>query len=150
MLLHASGGGIWCLTGRTMLLRTAAVKPGKFLEEWTNEVFWGQPIQTGEDSFLTRWLRGQGWEVFHQDAPEAEVFTDVKRDSNYIGQLIRWRRNGFQAFIRQLFYDPGFLAIYKKDPYFARKLAEELGRPLITLIHLVGWVIAIIYSPRIL
>ncbi|RYP80343.1 hypothetical protein DL769_002523 [Monosporascus sp. CRB-8-3] len=149
MMLHASGGGIWCLTGRTMLLRTAAVKPGTFLEEWTNEVFWGQLIQTGEDSFLTRWLRGKGWELFHQDAPEAEVFTDVKRDSNYIGQLIRWRRNGFQAFIMQLFSDPGFWAIYKKDPYFARKLAEELGRPLITLIHIVGWVVAIMYSPRV-
>ncbi|KAG8355572.1 hypothetical protein FVEN_g6439 [Fusarium venenatum] len=149
MLLHASGGGIWCLTGRTMLLRTAAIKPGTFLDEWTNEIFWGRLIQTGEDSFLTRWLRDNGWELFHQDALEAEVFTEVKTDSNYIGQLIRWRRNGFQAFIMQLFVDPGFRVIYRRDTYFARKLAEELGRPLITLVHLVGWVLSIMYSPRV-
>ncbi|KAI1341046.1 nucleotide-diphospho-sugar transferase [Xylariaceae sp. FL0016] len=148
-LLHASGGGIWCLTGRSMLIRTAAIKPGPFLEEWTNERFLGQLIQTGEDSFLTRWLRDQGWSLLHQDAPEAEVFTDVKRDAAYIGQLIRWRRNGFQAFIMQLFAEPGFRAIYRRDPYFARKLAEELGRPLITLVHLVGWAMAIVTSPKI-
>ncbi|KAJ4016077.1 hypothetical protein NW752_007013 [Fusarium irregulare] len=150
MLLHASGGGIWCLTGRTMLLRASAIKPGTFLDEWTNEIFWGRLIQTGEDSFLTRWLRDNGWELFHQDAPEAEVFTEVKTDSNYIGQLIRWRRNGFQAFIMQLFVDPGFRTIYRRDPYFARKLAEELGRPLITLVHLVGWILSIMYSTRVL
>lgn len=132
-----------------MLLRTAAVKPGEFLQEWTNEIFWGQLIQTGEDSFLTRWLRSKGWKLFHQDAREAEVFTDVKRDSNYIGQLIRWRRNGFQAFIMQLFYEPGFWAIYKENPYFARKLAEELGRPLITLVHLIGWVSCSMSSPLV-
>ncbi|GAB1312573.1 Polysaccharide synthase [Madurella fahalii] len=39
--LHTCGGGSWCLTGRTMLLRTSAVKPGDFLSEWTNEKFWG-------------------------------------------------------------------------------------------------------------
>ncbi|KAM0229429.1 hypothetical protein ACHAPO_009972 [Fusarium lateritium] len=45
MLLHASGGGIWCLTGRTMLLRTAAIKPGSFLDDWTNEIFWGRLLR---------------------------------------------------------------------------------------------------------
>ncbi|KAF5684978.1 beta-lactamase-like 1 [Fusarium denticulatum] len=149
MLLHASGGGIWCLVGRTMLLRTAAVKSGTFLDDLKNEIFGGGLLQTGEDSFITRWLRRNGWELFHQDAREAEVFTEVKGDSTYVGQLIRWRRNGFQAFINQLFIDPGFRRIYKRDAYFARKLAEEFGRPLITLIHLVGWGLAIMNSPRI-
>ncbi|QPC74530.1 hypothetical protein HYE68_005282 [Fusarium pseudograminearum] len=149
MVLHASGGGIWCLVGRTMLLRTAALNPGTFLDDLTNEIFAGGLLQTGEDSFITRWLRRNGWELFHQDAREAEVFTEVKCDSTYVGQLIRWRRNGFQAFINQLFIDPGFRSIYKKDAYFARKLAEEFGRPLITLIHLIGWGLCIMNSPRI-
>ncbi|GKU14231.1 unnamed protein product [Fusarium langsethiae] len=149
MLLHASGGGIWCLVGRTMLLRTAAVKYGTFLNDLTNEIFGGGLLQTGEDSFITRWLRRNGWELFHQDAREAEVFTEVKSDSTYVGQLIRWRRNGFQAFINQLFIDPGFRNIYKRDAYFARKLAEEFGRPLITLVHVIGWGLAIMNSPRI-
>jgi cellulose synthase/poly-beta-1,6-N-acetylglucosamine synthase-like glycosyltransferase len=149
MQLHASGGTIWCLTGRTLLLRTAAVKPGQFLSDWTNERFWGQLIQTGEDSFLTRWLREKGWKVFHQDAPEAEVFTDVKKDANYIGQLIRWRRNGFQAFIMQLFVTPGFWTIFRENPYFARKLAEELARPFLAFVHFVGWVVCIWRTPII-
>lgn len=149
MLLHANGGGIWCLVGRTMLLRTAALKPGTFLDDLTNETFAGGLLQTGEDSFITRWLRRNGWELFHQDAREAEVFTEVKCDSTYVGQLIRWRRNGFQAFINQLFIDPGFRSIYQRDAYFARKLAEEFGRPLITLVHLIGWGLCIMNSPRI-
>ncbi|CAF3465290.1 unnamed protein product [Fusarium graminearum] len=149
MLLHANGGGIWCLVGRTMLLRTAALKHGTFLDDLTNEIFAGGLLQTGEDSFITRWLRRNGWELFHQDAREAEVFTEVKCDSTYVGQLIRWRRNGFQAFINQLFIDPGFRSIYQRDAYFARKLAEEFGRPLITLVHLIGWGLCIMNSPRI-
>ncbi|RYP79600.1 hypothetical protein DL770_006601 [Monosporascus sp. CRB-9-2] len=146
---YAADGGVFCLVGRTMLARAKAVQNPEFLHALTNEFWRGKKINTGDDSFMTRWLHTRGWKFRIQDAPEAEVLTIVERDATFVKQLVRWRRSGFQGFVRRLTYEPGFFEIYKKQPYFARKLLQALFGPLIILIHLWAWATCIRDTPLI-
>ncbi|RYP64535.1 hypothetical protein DL771_008724 [Monosporascus sp. 5C6A] len=146
---YAADGGVFCLVRRTMLVRAKAVQNPEFLHALTHEFWRGKKINTGDDSFLTRWLHTKGWKFCIQNAPEAEVFTMVERDATFVKQLVRWRRSGFQGFIRRLTYEPGFFKVYKKQPYFARKLLQALFGPVIILIHLWAWATCIRDTPLI-
>ncbi|RYP82002.1 hypothetical protein DL769_001759 [Monosporascus sp. CRB-8-3] len=87
---YAADGGVFCLVGRTMLARATAVQNPELLDALTNEFWRGKKINTGGDSFLTRWLHTKGWKFCIQNAPEAEVLPVVERDATSVKQLVRW------------------------------------------------------------
>ena len=152
-------GTVWCMTGRTMVVRAEALQrqhtktdnsdENDFCHALTHETWAGKPINTGDDGFVTHWLLNRGWRITFQSAPEAEVLTLVEDAPNFARQLVRWRRSGFRTFLRLILYEPGFWALRKVYPGFAVKCVRFLVRPLSTLILLAAWVDALWRSPRV-
>lgn len=160
-------GTVWCLTGRTMVVRAEALQPqhlqpqhikngnnedddeNDFCHALTHETWAGKPINTGDDGFVTHWLLNRGWRITFQSAPEAEVLTLVEDAPNFARQLVRWRRSGFRTHSRLILHEPGFWALRRVYPGFAVKCARFLVRPLSTLILFSAWVDAIWRSPHV-
>jgi hypothetical protein len=136
----AADGGVWCLVGRTILVRTNIVQNQEFYTAFTSELWMGQLLNTGDDVFITRWIQLlQGWKIGFQDVLEAAVKTTIKQDIGYFFQIIRWKRSTAQMMVTNLFINPGFWALRERYPYMARKLAERLVRPTLTWINIVAW-----------
>lgn len=56
----ADGGTNFCLSGVTMLLRAEILKSEEFQEAFTKETWMGKRVNSGDDSFITRWV------LFHE------------------------------------------------------------------------------------
>jgi hypothetical protein len=147
-----SDGGMWCMTGRALLVRASIFQENeKFEAAFTSEKWCGNLLNTGDDVFLTRWIQiKQGWRIYYQDTPEAAVLTTIKRDIGYLYQIIRWKRSTLQMLLTHLFIDPGFWELRRMNyPYTARKMAERLVKPTYTWICLVAWLFALSTNPTI-
>lgn len=147
-----SDGGMWCMTGRTLLVRASIFKEDpEFESAFTSETWCGTPLNTGDDVFLTRWIQMErGWKIYYQDTPEAAVLTTIKRDIGYLYQIIRWKRSTLQMLLTHIFLEPGFWGLRrKKYPYMARKMVERLIKPTYTWICLIAWFFALRTHPTI-
>ncbi|KAK2035099.1 family 2 glycosyl transferase [Colletotrichum zoysiae] len=133
-------GGCFCMVGRTMVFRAEVAADPRFLRAITTDTWRGKLMNTGDDSFITRWLQTEGWGIAVQNAPEAEITTVVFDDANFLRQLVRWQRSAIQSFLTTAFYEPGLGKIAKKHPYMARKLVERLLRPLLAWIHIFAFI----------
>ena len=132
-------GGVWCLVGRTVLVRADILQNIEFYDEFVNEVWFGKKLNTGDDVTVTRWIQHvAGWRVAIQDVPEAVVTTTVKRDSGFAKQMIRWQRSTLMMLITHLFREPGFRRLYRTHPYMARKMVERLVRPVLNYGYIVA------------
>ncbi|KAJ6493317.1 family 2 glycosyltransferase [Mycena sanguinolenta] len=121
----AADGGCWCLEGRTALIRTTILKDADFRWALTHDMWMGNALNTGDDSFITRWMIAHGHKMSIQDAPEAEISKVVMRDTKaYAKQTIRWQRTSLQTCTSLVLLDPGFRALWKQYPYLARKYTE--------------------------
>ncbi|KAF9877516.1 hypothetical protein CkaCkLH20_05216 [Colletotrichum karsti] len=109
----AADGSVFCLVGRTMMVRADIAKDPKFTHAIKNEFLNGKRLNSGDDVFLTRWLLRKGWKMSIQNAPEAEITTEVMRDSTLVLQMFRWQRSAFQSFWKTLFVEPGISKIWK-------------------------------------
>ncbi len=158
----ADGGTNFTVSGLTMLLRAEILKDPEFQQEFTNDLWMGKKQNTGDDGFITRWVLYQHhsartgesaadppkqWKLGMQLVPEAEISTSVMSDSRYAGQMKRWWRSGLRLRLTCLLYDPGFFRMYSTTPYMARKMAEGLINPIITILRLILWFNTIRVSP---
>ncbi|KAK1850652.1 polysaccharide synthase [Colletotrichum chrysophilum] len=139
----AADGSVFCLVGRTLMMRAEIAQDPRFQYEITHEYWCGKRQNTGDDVFITRWLVTEGWKMSIQNAPEAEITTLVMRDSALLRQMVRWQRNAIQSFLVTVVYKPGLLQLYKKHPYMARKLIERLLRPIIAWVHIIAFIVGV-------
>ena len=97
-------------------MRAEILKDPSFQLSFTTESWMGLTLNSGDDSFITRWLMAHGWHFSVQSAPEAKVMTAVMEDSKFLKQLVRWKRNGFRFYTKALFWNPGFWRLHPWVP----------------------------------
>ncbi|KAI0475295.1 nucleotide-diphospho-sugar transferase [Xylariaceae sp. FL0804] len=113
---NAIDGGVFVVSGRTSLWRTAVVQPrDDFLAGFTNERFcFGRfgPLDADDDNFLTRWAVRRGWRIRVQFADDARVETTLGEcPRRFLSQLLRWTRTTWRSSPASLFTD-GSVAVF--------------------------------------
>ncbi|KAI8937729.1 hypothetical protein NX059_005429 [Plenodomus lindquistii] len=98
-------GGVFCVSGRSSLIRTEIVNCKEFSDAFTNEYIlrlgdsfpgWG-PVTADDDVFITRWVINQGWDVKIQYSKESTMITVLgKYPLKYPSQCQRWSRTTFR------------------------------------------------------
>lgn len=87
---YAADGGVFILAGRSVLFRTHILKDADFLHKFTNDYWRGKfLLDSGDDTFITRWLQEKNWKIVIQSRPETEIQTGIATDRKFLGQLIR-------------------------------------------------------------
>ncbi|KIW89439.1 uncharacterized protein Z519_09595 [Cladophialophora bantiana CBS 173.52] len=101
-------GSVTCLSGRTAAYRASVLKDEAFLRQFTHDLWRGkQPLDSGDDTFITRWLYSHGWRARIQMDSEARIETTVAKDWRKFGkQMLRWTRNSRRSYLRCLFGIP--------------------------------------------
>lgn len=141
-------GGVWCLVGRTILVRSGILRTKDFYNEFANELWFWKYLNTGDDVFITKWIQHiERWDIAVQDRPEAAVTTTIKRDSGFAKQMIRWQRSTLVMLINHLFCDPGFFKLRREYPYMAKKMVERLMRSLLNWTYYSSWVMVTWEAP---
>ncbi|KAF1981516.1 glycosyltransferase family 2 protein, partial [Aulographum hederae CBS 113979] len=120
-------GGVTCLSGRTAVYRSSILKDPAFLHAFTHD-FWMYRylLDSGDDTFITRWLIKMGWDMKIQVASFADVGTRGVGDSRFLKQVLRWRRNAVRsALICVLDVSSGIW----RHPYVAFNMLESIVKP---------------------
>lgn len=149
---YAADGGInFCVSGVTILLRAEILRDPAFQHAFTNDMWRGHRQNTGDDTFITRWIlfghlfqtsqrqgdgKRQQWKLGMQLTEAAEVGTSIMPDANFVGQLKRWYRSGLRHRLMCLFYEPGLRAMLQTCPFMARKMVEGMLNPLLIWIRI--------------
>jgi len=107
----AADGGCWVLVGRTMFIRAAIVQDESFAKAFTNQVINDTIVNGADDVYVTDWVLDHGWRICVQNAPEAEITTNVKRNWSFVLQNLRWERGNFRTFSSRIFVSPGCWAL---------------------------------------
>jgi cellulose synthase/poly-beta-1,6-N-acetylglucosamine synthase-like glycosyltransferase len=107
-------GALFCVSGRTSLIRTAIVKNKDFEHAFTNEYIlrfgdrfpgWG-PVTADDDNFMTRWVVNHGWDIKIQSTKEATMTTILGLyPLKFPDQCRRWSRTTFRQNPMALFVD---------------------------------------------
>uniref|UniRef100_A0A093UWC8 N-acetylglucosaminyltransferase n=1 Tax=Talaromyces marneffei PM1 TaxID=1077442 RepID=A0A093UWC8_TALMA len=126
----AADEGCWVLVGRTVFVRAGIIQDQHFVDAFTHQVVNNKIVNGADDVYLTGWVLDHDWKICVQNAPEAEITTEIKRDWKFALQNLRWERGNFRSFSTRLFVSPGFWVSRQKHPYLTRKLLEKLTRPL--------------------
>jgi cellulose synthase/poly-beta-1,6-N-acetylglucosamine synthase-like glycosyltransferase len=110
----AADGGVFCVSGRSSLIRTSIVKNDLFTEAFLNEYVlrigehfpgWG-PVSADDDNFITRWVINHGWDVKIQSSKEATMTTVLGTyPLKFPNQAKRWSRTTFRQNPIALFVD---------------------------------------------
>ncbi|OJD26160.1 hypothetical protein ACJ73_02470 [Blastomyces percursus] len=95
-------GGVPCLSGRTLILRTIMVKDTAFRRYFLNEKWFWMPLSADDDNSITRWIINHGWKMYFQNLPGAEVKTTLESDLKFLKQCIRWSRSNWRSNLRSL------------------------------------------------
>ncbi|TPX08511.1 uncharacterized protein E0L32_009998 [Thyridium curvatum] len=132
-------GGCWVLVGRTMFARASILQDQCFSNSFAHEVVNHKVVNAADDVYVTSWALDHGWKICVQNAPEAEITTDIKRDWKFALQNLRWERGNFRTFTTRLFVSPGYRLLNKRHPYLTRKLLEKLTRPLWAFAYISAW-----------
>jgi cellulose synthase/poly-beta-1,6-N-acetylglucosamine synthase-like glycosyltransferase len=145
--VYAASEWCWVLAGSTVVFRGEILRDMQFLHDLTNDYWLGRyKLDTGDDTFISRWLQQHDWKIAIQCMPETEVSrTTVKTGWAFFEQAFRWERSTIQSYLRTLRDVP---QIWKK-PYVARKTIERLLRPLITAVHMMAWVCSFQTYPKL-
>lgn len=108
-------GGIFCVSGRTHLVRSEIVQEKAFQDVFLNEILLSWlpgggigPINADDDNFLTRWVFYQkNQKVKFQDSEEATVTTVLGKDGGwrFKEQCLRWSRSTMRQNPQVLFID---------------------------------------------
>jgi hypothetical protein len=101
---NAADGGVFCVSGRTSLIRTRIISESNFQSAFLNEFvlrmgerFRGfGPVAADDDNFLTRYIINHGWDVKIQYSDEATITTPLGIYPKYLGQCLRWSRTTFR------------------------------------------------------
>lgn len=145
--VYAAYGWCWVLAGSTVVFRAEILKDPRFLHGLTKDYWLGRyKLDTGDDTFSSRWLQQHDWKIAIQSMPATEVSrTTVKTGSAFFEQAFRWERSTIQSYLRTL---RDVSQIWKK-PYVARKTIERVCRPLLTGIHIYAWIRSFMTYPTL-
>ena len=107
--INTVDGGISTVPGRAFLIRSEIMQDPDYIHNFLNEYmefpFIGKigPVNTGEDTFTTRWLYRKGWQIKVQHCPEATVETDnLGVYPRFRNQLSRWSRSSIRSRVTQM------------------------------------------------
>lgn len=103
----------WVLVGRTCFVRACIVQDPRFIDAYTHQVVNNTIVNGADDVFVTEWVMDHGWEICVQNAPEAGITSDVKRDWRFALQNLRWERGNWRCFYTRIFESPGYWALRK-------------------------------------
>ncbi|KAL1861367.1 hypothetical protein Daus18300_008898 [Diaporthe australafricana] len=109
----------WCLAGCTWVARTAIFQDPEFLDAFTTETWAGQPLNSGGDNMITRYLLQHGHVIAVQNTDQA---------TNYIKFLTE---------VPQTY----------RHPYILYATINRLMRAPVAIVHLLGWVHAFRHQP---
>ena len=111
---NAADGGVFCVSGRSSLIRTDIVKNNLFTGAFLNEYVlrlgdsfpgWG-PVTADDDNFITRWVINHGFDVKIQSSKEATMTTTLGAyPLKFPDQCKRWSRTTFRQNPIALFVD---------------------------------------------
>ncbi|KAI0973407.1 hypothetical protein F4678DRAFT_477875 [Xylaria arbuscula] len=140
----ADGSTNFTVSGATILLRAEVLKDPIFQFEFAEERFQGVRMNTGDDSFITRWVLFQHlredrkgakkWRLGMQITPEAQVTTSLIPDRRFAEQVKRWARTALRFRLTSLFRDPGLRNFRRETPYMCRKMIESMCNPFLNLL----------------
>jgi cellulose synthase/poly-beta-1,6-N-acetylglucosamine synthase-like glycosyltransferase len=104
---NAADGGVFCVSGRTSLIRTDIVLNTRFTNAFLNEyVFCWGPMMVDDDNFITRWVINHGFDVKMQSSEEATMTTTLGTlPLKFRNQCKRWSRTTFRQNPIALFVD---------------------------------------------
>ncbi|PBP27159.1 capsule polysaccharide synthase [Diplocarpon rosae] len=103
--------GVFVLSGRSVLYRTAILKHPRFEQEYCHETwFFGLVGRNGfavdDDNLLTRFTTGiAGYKVWFQNTPDSTMFTTLGKPSIFFKQMDRWIRTTWRSNSTSLFSD---------------------------------------------
>jgi hypothetical protein len=104
---NAADGGVFCVSGRTSLIRTEIVMNTRFTNDFLNEYIfcWG-PLMADDDNFITRWVINHGYDVKMQLSEDATMTTTLGTlPFKFRNQCKRWSRTTFRQNPIALFVD---------------------------------------------
>lgn len=114
--MNAADGGVFCVSARSNLIRTAIVKNDKFCHAFTNEYVlplgnWFKgfgPLNADDDNFVTRYVINNGWDIKAQCADDTTMTTVIgmyPKGFKFDKQCTRWSRSTFRQNPIALFVD---------------------------------------------
>ncbi|KAF2450927.1 glycosyltransferase family 2 protein [Karstenula rhodostoma CBS 690.94] len=132
-------GSLWVLSGRTVFIRAAIMQDPPFAEAYTHQVIDGKIVNGADDVWVTEWVLDHDWKICVQNAPEAEILTNVPRDWKFVLQNLRWDRGNFRSFCGRIFGSPGYRAMMQRHPHLTMVMIEKLTRPVWASAYVVAW-----------
>ena len=112
-------GGVFVISGRTVLLRTSALHSLEYRTEFQDEYFVGiGPMKVDDDNFNTRFMVRHGYKtVFHNDSSatiETTLVHGTGQITKFRDQLLRWSRTTWRSNLKSLLTDR---ACYQRTPW---------------------------------
>jgi cellulose synthase/poly-beta-1,6-N-acetylglucosamine synthase-like glycosyltransferase len=129
-------GGVFVISGRTALTRTAIIHDVEFRKGFLGEMwFWGLvgPLKTDADKFITRWMVAHGWKTVFHNSPDAVVETTLGITGGVTkikDQLLRWMRTTWRSNSTSLFAEN---AVWSAHPWttYSMFISSFLHIPLV-------------------
>lgn len=110
-------GGVFVISGRTVVHRTEILNDPAFLAGFTNErFFFGKfgPLNADDDNFITRWEVSKGWKIRVQNCPDATIETTLGTWPKFGDQCLRWVRTTWRSNSASLFTDR---TVWRSQPW---------------------------------
>uniref|UniRef100_A0A093V5P2 Uncharacterized protein n=1 Tax=Talaromyces marneffei PM1 TaxID=1077442 RepID=A0A093V5P2_TALMA len=141
----AADEGCWVLVGRTVFVRAGIIQDQHFVDAFTHQVVNNKIVNGADDVYLTGWVLDHDWKICVQNAPEAEITTEIKRDwkkhpyltRKLLEKLTRPLWASVAAFMLWMVFGwggwvSGYAAFVRRYPYMASKvwalfLMESMG-----------------------
>ncbi|KAF2823544.1 hypothetical protein CC86DRAFT_422452 [Ophiobolus disseminans] len=103
----AADGGVFCVSGRSSLIRSNIVHDHLFEGAFLNKYVLGLgPVMADDDNFITRWVINRGWDIKIQSSEEATMTTTLGTyPLKFPDQCKRWSRTTFRQNPIALFVD---------------------------------------------
>lgn len=90
---NAIDGSVSTLSGRTAAYRTSILQNEPFYDAFVNANWFGRPLNSDDDKFLTRWVFSHGWKIRIQSDERAVLLTSLAETyTGYFHQCVRWAR----------------------------------------------------------
>ncbi|KAI0121134.1 polysaccharide synthase [Xylariales sp. AK1849] len=125
--MYAAARWTWCLAGCTYLARADILKDPAFLHGFTHDNWFGAPLDTGGDNFISRWLIKRNWIIAVQYKDEVRVWRTLKTTRAYIDQRLRWERSTIHSYLCFLFFPRVYHHPYVAFHTWKRILRVPLG-----------------------
>ncbi|KAI1615097.1 nucleotide-diphospho-sugar transferase, partial [Exophiala viscosa] len=116
---NAIDGGVFVISGRTCLYRTAILQDPDFLKAYLNErFFFGKfgPLNADDDNYITRQVVSKGWKIKIQYTQDSMIETTlgVSGHKKFLSQCLRWVRTTWRSNSASLFTDQ---TVWRSQPW---------------------------------